>query len=178
MSVEIIDDFLPKDYFLSIQELFLNDNFPWYYYPFSNIENKNAVDSFYFVHSIYNLFKPMSDVYASLDQVFIKLQNEFNMTSILRAKANLQTKSKEVKPHGGFHVDYNFDCKTAILYLNTNNGLTLFEDGTKIESISNRFIIFDSKLKHTGTTHTDTNIRCLINFNFYTSKYELKNNKE
>ena len=56
--------------------------------------------------------------------------------------------------------------KTAIFYINTNNGYTLFEDGTKVESVENRICIFPYYMKHTGTTCTDKNQRVVININY------------
>ena len=56
---------------------------------------------------------------------------------------------------------------TAIYYLNTNNGFTKFENGDKVNSVANRIVIFDSNLKHTGTSCTDSYARLLINFNYF-----------
>jgi hypothetical protein len=50
--------------------------------------------------------------------------------------------------------------------MNTNNGKTIFKNGKQINSIENRIVIFDSNLQHTGTSHTDTKRRVLINFNY------------
>ena len=57
--------------------------------------------------------------------------------------------------------------KGAILYLNTNDGYTCFEDGNKIKSIENRFVAFDSSLKHSGTTCTDEPRRIVLNINYF-----------
>jgi len=51
--------------------------------------------------------------------------------------------------------------------MNTNNGYTKFEDGTKIESVANRMVFFSSNMKHTGTSCTDEKIRVVINFNYF-----------
>ena len=56
---------------------------------------------------------------------------------------------------------------TAIYYLNTNNGYTKFEDGTKIESIENKFVVFPNTLKHTSATTSDRKIRVVLVFNFF-----------
>ena len=37
---------------------------------------------------------------------------------------------------------------TSILYINTNDGYTKFEDGTIVESVENRLVTFDSRMKH------------------------------
>jgi hypothetical protein len=51
--------------------------------------------------------------------------------------------------------------------LNTCNGYTLFADETKVESIENRFVMFDGHLEHTGVTCSDEPARFVINFNWY-----------
>ena len=56
---------------------------------------------------------------------------------------------------------------TSILYLNTNDGYTQFENGTKIESIENRLITFPLSYRHTGTTCTNQPFRAVINFNYF-----------
>ena len=86
----------------------------------------------------------------------------------MRAKANLLTITPKIKQFD-FHTDFDDkeNLTTAILYLNTCNGYTIFKDGTKVESFANRFVEFDSKLEHTGTTCTDENVRVVINFNYF-----------
>ena len=56
---------------------------------------------------------------------------------------------------------------TAVFYVNTNNGYTIFESGEKVSSVENRMVIFDSNILHTGTTCTDERVRCVLNFNYY-----------
>ena len=51
--------------------------------------------------------------------------------------------------------------------MNSNDGYTLFEDGTKVESVANRLVRFPASIKHTGTTCTNANRRVLINFNWF-----------
>ena len=57
----------------------------------------------------------------------------------------------------------NSDCLISIFYINTNNGYTYFETGEKIKSVENRLITFDNKLKHYGTTSTNTQTRIVLN---------------
>ena len=59
------------------------------------------------------------------------------------------------------------DAMNSQLYMNTNNGYTLLEDGTKIDSIENRLTLFPGDMLHTGISQTDTNIRVVLNFNFF-----------
>ena len=83
--------------------------------------------------------------------------------TLIRAKAVLTPKTENPR-FSGFHIDYP-NMTTATYYLNSNNGYTEFRDGSRIESISNRMLVFDSNLEHQGITCTDKKIRVLINFN-------------
>ena len=56
---------------------------------------------------------------------------------------------------------------TSIFYVNTNNGYTEFEDGTKVESVENRLVTFSLNMKHRGTSCTDEKTRVVINFNYF-----------
>ena len=62
--------------------------------------------------------------------------------------------------------DTDYPGQTAIFYVNTNDGYTEFEDSTRVESVANKIVIFDSKLKHRGTTCTNQKTRVVINLNY------------
>ena len=64
------------------------------------------------------------------------------------------------------HTDYPFPHKSAILYINTCEGYTKLKDRTKISSIANRLLIFDSSEDHCSTTTTDVPARFNININY------------
>jgi hypothetical protein len=54
--------------------------------------------------------------------------------------------------------------------MNTNNGYTEFEDGTKVESVANRIVTFPSVTKHRAVSQTDEQRRVVINFNYLKGK--------
>ena len=63
------------------------------------------------------------------------------------------------------------EYKTAILYLNTNNGYTKFSTGEKVMSERNKLISFDGHLEHTGTTNScDEPRRVCLNINYLEAK--------
>ena len=63
---------------------------------------------------------------------------------------------------------YKFkDYKVSIFYVNSNDGYTEFEDGTRIESVENRLVTFPANMLHTGTTCTNKPFRIVINFNYF-----------
>jgi hypothetical protein len=169
MQYKVIDNFLPSDVFSKVQELMLGTVFPWYYNNGVVKTIDNTVVSydgaFQFTHVFYSDFKPNSEYFNAIMPILERLQP----ASILRIKANLLTRESSIVEHG-FHSDIpdlKMPCKTAVFYINTNNGYTLFEDGTKVDSVENRLLTFDSNMLHTGSSCTDCQIRCVINFNYY-----------
>ena len=86
-------------------------------------------------------------------------------TQIYRIKANLLPVTETIEKNR-LHVDLDYDCKTAIYYVNSNNGYTFFQDSSKIDSVANRLVIFNSRILHAGTTCTNSKCRVVINFNY------------
>ena len=64
-----------------------------------------------------------------------------------------------------YHIDQP-KGKTGIFYINNCNGYTKFKNGKKILSEENKYIEFNSKTKHTGSSCTDEKRRVVINFNY------------
>lgn len=168
--MKVIDNALPQETFLDIKNNMLKSDFPWYYRSVkvaSGMKQDNQYNSynkynFQFVHVFYKHFKPRSEYVSLLNPILDIL----HPASIIRIKANLTTRAPEVFQYN-FHQDLQkFSGKTAIFYVNSNDGYTAFENGQKIDSIENRLVIFDSPVYHAGTSCTNRNVRCVINFNF------------
>ena len=154
----IIDNFLSDTEFESIKMLINSTYFAWFYQNQKDIANDG---SFQFTHLFYNNNSPNSEHYKELQPFLDKLK----INALLRIKANLTPREDNINL-GIFHIDFPIKCNTAIWYLNTNNGKTVFEDGDEIESVANRMVIFPSHQKHCGTSHTDEKTRIVINFNY------------
>ena len=93
--------------------------------------------------------------------------------AVKRIKANLRTRTSK-NEESFFHVDLMMMSEekqkqwtTSIFYVNTNDGYTKFEDGTKVESVANRLVSFPANMKHLGTSCTDQKRRVVINFNYF-----------
>jgi hypothetical protein len=169
-KIEVYDSFLKKQDLKNIQNFLLSDNFPWYFYdrvngPQSKIESREDEKyNFHFSHTFYYQHRPTSEYIEILNPILEKL----DMSAILRIKANLVPVANK-KVSFGFHVDEKkFFGKTGIFYVNTNNGSTVFKSGEEVESVENRYVLFNSQIPHSGTTCTDKKYRVLINFNYYT----------
>lgn len=158
MNVKIIDDFLDKNDFNNLKNKFLSNDFPWYYQNMKVIKNDG---DFQFTHVFFENFKINSD-YFSLLNTFSTL---LNIKILIKAKINLTVKTNKIKIFK-FHTDVNGDCNTAIFYLNSNNGKTVFKNKKEVESIENRIVIFPSNLEHTGTSHTNAPFRMVLNLNY------------
>ena len=159
---EVVDNLLSEDDFAKIRDVFLGDNFPWFYQNHILVAERDA-DKFQFTH---NLFRDgVASPYLELVKpVLVALKAE----GVFRVKANLKGRTAEHE-EGGWHTDFppeELICRTGVFYLNTNNGYTVFEDGSKVESVANRFVSFPSDQRHSGVSHTDVQVRCLINFNY------------
>jgi hypothetical protein len=159
MNINVIENFLKKDDLNNLKNQFLSNTFPWYFQDFK--VEKNDGD-FQYTHLFFDNNRINSN-YFDLIEPFLSL---LNIKSIVRIKLNLTTRENKIKKFK-FHTDFDFNCKTAIFYLNTNNGKTIFKNKKEIESVENRIVMFSSNLEHTGTTHTDTQYRMVLNLNYF-----------
>ena len=171
-EIQVIDDFLNEKDFEKLEKIF-NDDVPW---TFSDIlgENNLICDKKYnyqYVHGVYIKQEPVSKYFDNVIPFLTKL----DARALVRCKVNSICREEEIVVHG-FHTDIGYPeehstglngMKTPILYLNTNNGFTCFEDGTKVESIANRCIIFPAHYKHSGTTCTDVHRRLALNVVYF-----------
>jgi hypothetical protein len=176
MKTQIIDNALDSEDFEEIEEVLMSDQFPWFWneviaYEPSAMEkliegvssryNGVDIDKCYFTHQFYSQYVPVSEAF-NLIRPLIKL---LNPRSLIRVKANSYTGTRELVHHDN-HVDFPFEHKGAIFYINTNNGLTVLEDGTECESVANRLLLFDASKPHHSTTCTDQKRRVNINMNY------------
>ena len=155
MKLEIIDDFLPQTDFDTISGVFASRQVPW-----TCVDDDPTQTGVQFCHVLYAHFAPCSHIWPVLAPIHPVMKPR----AYLRVKANLQPRTEKIIQNN-FHSDFA-DCITSIFYLNSNNGYTLFEDGTKIQSKENRVVIFDSQMRHAGIPCTDEKRRVVINFNF------------
>jgi len=163
MNHKIIDNFLTQDKFLKVKNSILNPEFSWNLTPWvSNLqENLKITSSYYFTHLFY------SGLYVDQNcHIFVDILNQLEVKSLIRIKANLYPSTDNIE-YQLEHIDYDYPHKGAIFYLNTNDGFTTLEDGTKVESIQNRLLLFDPSKPHNSTTCTNDKCRVNVNFNFF-----------
>jgi hypothetical protein len=165
---EVYDNFLDYESFIKIQNAHIYSNFPWYMGPIvsekymkNNNLRKYEKENFQFSHVFYENNEIKSSFISNMNPILDKIK----MYRLIRLKSNMQLGKKKIDEKL-MHVDYEYDCKTAVYYLNTNNGYTLLENNEKIYSVENRLLVFNSEIKHSGVGCTDKPIRIVTNINF------------
>ena len=173
MSIQVIDNCLSEANFNAIAQTLTCNTFPWFYLN-TKVGSDYGDAGLYdhqFVHNFYDKHVPKSPRIDLLEPIISLL----NPTSLVRIKANLTICTSDIIQFP-MHIDMGDEsdnCMTAIYYVNTNNGYTVFESGERVASVANRLAVFNTKIRHTGTTCSNTKNRCVINFNYYVSSYAL-----
>ena len=167
------DNFLTEQDFGTIRDTITAGDFQWTFSQYVDSPNEEPTPG-QFVHTAYFGSVPCSQFYNSLVPI---IEHKLGISALYRIKLNLQPRLPEPFKYS-FHSDLSHDFEkdvashwtTAILYINTNNGYTEFENGKKVESVANRMVTFPANLKHRGVTQTDEQTRIMINFNFLKRK--------
>tara|TARA_B100000131_G_scaffold224717_1_gene216323 strand:- start:899 stop:1396 length:498 start_codon:yes stop_codon:yes gene_type:complete len=158
--MKVIDNFLSEYEFNTLRDYITSTDFPWY---FGLVTSDSKIAQF--VHTFY-----VNDAPTPTWPHISFLRAKLNMAALVRIKVNLNPRTETLQVHrDAFHIDYP-DITTAVFYLNTCDGYTLFEDGPKVNSVENRIVIFDSNMRHTGTSCTDKSGRLVMNINYFPCK--------
>jgi len=162
---KIIKNFLTESNFQNLKETLTNGMFPWYRQKgIATVDLSDAADCM-FTHLFYENNQVNSPQYKDLDILVKKLMDGVEGRALIRIKANFYPRTSKIIEHD-YHVDYDFKHKTLILSINTNNGYTKFQDGTKVKSIENQVVKFDSPLRHKSTSCSDIFGRINIGVNY------------
>jgi hypothetical protein len=159
--MNIIKNFLPENQFKEIKDKILNNDFPWRIRNSMTDTDKNI----YFTYSFFNDYEITSELYRPH---ILPILKRLNILAPIQIRTNLIL--NKLFDKSGWHVDYNYDSTTAILYLNTCNGGTEFKINNEIKFVNaeeNKIVIFPAKTEHRGCTSTDSERRYIINFNYF-----------
>ncbi len=170
-DIKVIDNLLDEQYFAKLQDQFMSPEVPWIYADNVIGEEDLRCDPKYnyqLALNIYKDFSPQSQAFEILHPIVT--DPRLKMVGLFSIKANMNPATETIQEHG-LHTDAMFKCRTAVFFLNTNNGYTLFEDGTKVESVANRIVTFPSDMEHSGTSCTDEKRRLVINFNYFEGEF-------
>jgi|SRR5210317_1022753 len=165
MNKEIIvkDNHLSEKKMSDLENFLLSNKFPYYYNINIAGEDTEKTDTSMFNHILIYKNEEYSNVGNMITNIVMK---NIPHKNILRSKVNFYLKSDTLKIHEFHKDDEDEKINIALFYINTNNGYTEFEDGSIINSVRNRLVLFPCKLKHRSTTTTDTRHRVNININY------------
>jgi len=171
----IVDNFLPPSLFNDIQKLVMGERIQWVFSP--NATSLDSPDEFYFVHRVFTPYAPDLK-HAALEQpehvspffhdikpilYFLDDRLKFMVDRLIRINCTLCTNQGVAKSQD-MHTDFPFPHYTGIFYVNTNNGPTIVED-YRVDSVANRFVLFDGLKPHCASLQDDTQGRFNIVFN-------------
>jgi|TARA_R100000008_G_scaffold52519_1_gene31778 hypothetical protein len=175
-KIIIEDNFLDKDIFDSIKNTIFDGKgntmnrsysdvvFPWYMQNSKVTKEDNEMQ---LTHVFFRHHKVNSSFFDVLFPIFDKL----NVKALHRVKANCTFKTNKKRLYE-YHIDIPVSKnkmvgKTSIFYLHTTNGPTFFKIGKKVDCVANRMVTFPNNTQHTGSTHTDSLLRGVININWF-----------
>ena len=164
---KITDNLLSKDEFSVIQKTLCGPTFAWYHQPtVSGVGNEENLLDTYFTHILFSTTTGLPrGILSDHYHLFYSLFNALEINALLLLRANNIPHTHE-RIQYNFHVDTTYPHKTAILYVNTNNGVTMLEGGTEVKSVENRLLSFDGLTKHCATSCTDKKSRIVVNVNY------------
>jgi hypothetical protein len=160
--IKIKNNFLIQKDFNAIKDMMLSSRFPWYYNntKVDKEDDDNDLNNYQLTHTVFADGLVNSSAYNLIEPVLQKLK----VKEVIRIKANLVPRTSRIHKFEK-HADQDYNCKGAILYINSNNGHTIFKD-KKVASKKNTIVLFNANQEHQGTTCTNEKIRVLINFNY------------
>jgi hypothetical protein len=175
-SYEIIDDALDYKQFENVKNYICSSSFSWYFQntvayldghselvkePLTELQQ---IYNDMYIHTIYadHLLNTTHEVWETIEPII----NMLKIKSLIRIKVNSYPRTSEIIHHKN-HFDFPFEHKGALFYVNDCDGLTVLEDGTEIENVANRLLLFDASKSHHSTTTTNKSRRLNINFNYF-----------
>ena len=162
LDFKIVDNFLSQEDFDFVKNQLTGDEFPWFFQKEINIGDDPSSNHTFFTHVFYKDRKVNSQYYDHFQFIL----NKIDAKAVIRFKANCYPSTTKIIVHEP-HIDHEFEHKGFLLYVNDNDGFTLLEDGTRVDSIANRALFFDASKPHQSSTSTNVKARFNININYF-----------
>ena len=176
-DISIIDNFLPEEDFKKLIGIIEGPEMSWYFTPgisddssTASIQGNNPLDNYMFAHMLYNDYVPRSYFFDDVKDIILpRLIDRVGIAwnTLVRMKINLYQRTNEVNIHP-WHVDSGSMplLKGALLMLNTCDGYTGFADGTEVDSVANRVVLFNAHERHHSCSTSNAQKRLTLNINY------------
>ena len=163
----IVDNFLPKENYDKLAKLIVwNQEIRWnLHQQVSDPEDTESQSLAYWYATAIGYWNdtPFDTRVFQILWPLVDTLKDFNV--LIRMKLNFYPNTQKVLVHKT-HIDYPYSHKGALLSLNTCDGYTLLNDGTKIGSVANRMAYFDPSIPHASTTTSNQKGRFNIQINY------------
>ena len=190
--MQVIQDFFDEDVYKKLERLFLDPLFDWHYTsPTATLTDDQGLDTgepmddnYMFAHTFYHAMEDGFTIISPYMQEFIEptlwaIKNTLGFSDPIKIKAGMYTNQGKVN-RTGVHTDFpEYTLKgmgvytTMVYHINDNNGSTVVVTEStgglmyraEIPQKANQMVVFDGSKEHYGTTHTDTKVRLVLNYN-------------
>ena len=185
ISMEVIDDFLPKRYQDELESVLLRHDFPWYYQPNITTGKPKVLDDQFkyshgFTHQFYHQEHGVQSSFYCLVQTLLHfVPQPYPIKGYYRLKANMTVpvqgwnKDTVQEPH----VDMPIDHLVCLYYVNDSDGDTFFfenyfeEKGEpesfkvleRVKPKKGRAVVFDGLRYHGSNCPIESQSRVIIN---------------
>ena len=160
MKYQTHKKFLTTDFFKKIKNIIMDKDFPWRIRDHMVVDTNDAL---YFNYCFYNHMDSQSTLYKPW---ILPILEKLEAVVPIQVKASMFISELFKTSH--WHTDYNFKCKTAILYLNDCDGGIELRINNKIifvKADANKMLVFDTLTTHRAITSKKEPLRYIINFN-------------
>ena len=166
----VYDNFLPAHEFGDLKSYLGPDGlFPWTLSGRINaMQTEN--EQHYFATNVFHSNHPPREQWNNGVDLskFFYITSKLYVDGFQRIKANLYFPSNTGKvTHHAPHVDSDFKHNGALFFTQTCNAPTTMYDGTEIESVENRLLLFDPTTPHSSSSPTNAPYRVTINTNYF-----------
>ena len=175
--IQVIDNLLTSEQHKNLSQVMLKGGIlPWKFNDRKVSMGQDSVNNYQFTHVFYSFHSVTGNtrhIVSKEIDVVKPLLDKIGFVALHRVKANLEPVKSE-RYYSDWHYDVAINNKpctfmtTAIYYVNTCDGYTEFDDGTKVDCIANRLVRFSSDIKHRGVSQLNSKVKCVINLNYFT----------
>lgn len=167
MKYKVIENFLDEHLYKRMKETITHLDFPWRRRLGSTGPN-TPTDKGYFTHSLFCEYFILNHelYYNFMNPILLKLEAK----AIVEARFNMFVNEFFFEKTGNYHNDFDFLCNTGILNFTDSDGGTQLKIDDKeiiIQSKENQLLLFDSDVLHRSVVPNNTDIRYILNFNYF-----------
>lgn len=170
--IQTIENIIPESHQDFLLSKVTDLSFDWHFMPdVTYVEEGEGHNTPGFAHVLVNGQKRsgQEDMFmAPLNEYLYRTNQKLGALHRMRLGCLLANCDLE---HNNKHIDFNFEHKVGLYYLNNSDGDTLVWDDdivTKVSPKKGRFFVFDGKFPHASSCPKEHTTRIVLTYNFTT----------